>query len=246
MDASWFDAVCQGFKIVFLQNVRPESYRFFSSEFGIGVAQLDLWLCSVMRQIEVVGPDGVRTLSSPLPTEAAETKDMKPVLPLSTRGVAWCDIEDDEVPHDPKLSTVETVKVEQSPSKSKRKPRKMKETKERPAAEAPVNQSPSSPSASGVQVTLGDMRLHCTAWNQATSPTSAQSPQSAHGWAPQKASCRLDDAPLPPVAMGTGASVLPDASTVRNLSNEDLEQAEELLEKAQRLLGRLALFEIGA
>lgn len=133
------------------------------------------------------------------------------MLPLSTRGVAWCDIEDDELPEPKTDTTVESIKVDQSPSKSKRKPRKVKE---RPVDVSSPNHQPAGAS---VQVTLGDLGLHCTAWNQATSPTSPTSPQGA--WA-QKPLEVMSTAPMgmapmekraPPVFLPPGAFSSPMA-----------------------------------
>lgn len=133
------------------------------------------------------------------------------MLPLSTRGVAWCDIEDDELPEPKTDTTVESIKVDQSPSKSKRKPRKVKE---RPVDVSSPNHQPAGAS---VQVALGDLGLHCTAWNQATSPTSPTSPQGA--WA-QKPLEVMSTAPMgmapmekraPPVFLPPGAFSSPMA-----------------------------------
>lgn len=161
-----------------------------------------------MRQIEVTGPDGTRILGQPLQADSGEKKDeKKPMLPLATRGVAWCDIEDDETDH--QKTTVDAVKVEQSP-KNKRKPRKMKERLA--DATSPVNQGRSTQlrPAADVQVTLGDLGLHCTAWsNQATAAT-APAPSS---WPqqPQKPLELMSTAPITtaPIEKRTSPVFLP-------------------------------------
>lgn len=136
------------------------------------------------------------------------------MLPLSTRGVAWCDIEDDEMPEPKTETTVESIKVDQSPSKSKRKPRKMKE---RPVVDvsSPMNPTGQTQPAAGgsAQVTLGDLGLHCTAWNQATSPTSPTSPHGAWAQKPLEvmSTAPMSMAPMekrsPPVFLPPGAFV---------------------------------------
>ncbi|CAJ1432255.1 unnamed protein product, partial [Effrenium voratum] len=179
----------------------------------------------ISSQVEEHGPpvsDALsddQSMSTPRRNEASD----KLTLPLGKRGVAWCDIHDDETLDDQWLpSPLEERKdpdrakglqeAENTPSKNKRKSKKGKDATRPAGAKTPEvkdagyarQMRPTPERGEGpAQVTLGDLGLHCTAWNQAGAPAGWIPPQKAVG--PSVMSTAPIEKRTPPVFLPQGA-----------------------------------------
>lgn len=149
--------------------------------------------CHLSQTLDALSDQDVTTPRRAEPEVASQAKpDAKLTLPVGKRGssVAWCDIQDEETLVDNNwlpshlepqpTKAAETAEAKNSFGKKQKPQKKVRDVSSRVEREAktpdagyarqqmPVHPaSPAGADSSSQVVTLGDLGLHCTAWNQA-------------------------------------------------------------------------------